>query len=117
MSPTNAFLPLKPKVFHVLLALDAGPQHGYGIKTAIKNRTRGAMDLDPGGLYRLIGRLEDMGLLAMVETPAPEAEKADSRRRYYELTPLGREVVGLEARRLTDLVASADVAALLARRG
>ncbi len=117
MKPSQAFLPLKPRIFHVLLTLHPGPQHGYGIKMAIKDRTNGAVDLDPGGLYRLIGRLEGMGLIEALEKPARETENEDSRRRYYELTPLGREVVRDEARRLTDLAASSDVAALVAEAG
>ena len=117
MRSSNAFLPLKPRVFHVLLALHDGPRHGYRIKMAIKDRTNGLVDLDPGGLYRLIGRLEAMGLLEAIEKPACEADNEDSRRRYYQLTSLGREVVRIEARRLTDLTASADVAALAAEVG
>ena len=115
----DRFLPLKPKVFLVLLTLHDRPQHGYGIKTAIKKRTEGAIDLDPGGMYRLIGRLEDQGLVA--PTPAGSAAEEqsgdDPRRRYYELTSLGRIVVRAEARRLTDLVANPEVAALAAETG
>ena len=114
MNPPNAHRPLRPRVFHVLLALHAGPQHGYGIKMAIRGRTGGAVDLDPGGLYRLIGRLEDEGLLEPVERPRSDGEKEDSRRRYYALTALGQQVVRAEARRLTELAASSDVAALAA---
>ncbi len=117
MKPAQSFLPLKPRVFHILLALHAGPQHGYGIKMAIRDRTDGAVDLDPGGLYRLIGRLERAGLLEAIEKPADETENEDNRRRYYELTSLGREVVRCEARRVTDLAASSDVTALVAETG
>ena len=53
-------LPLPPHMFHVLLVLNAGPSHGYGIKKAVAERTDGAVDLDAGGLYRLIARLEEM---------------------------------------------------------
>ena len=114
---TDRLLPLKPRVFLVLLTLHGRPQHGYGIKTAIKQKTRGTIDLDPGGLYRLIGRLEDQGLVAPApSTPADESGD-DPRRRYYELTDLGRDVVRAEARRLTDLVANPDVVALAAEIG
>lgn len=112
----DRLLPLKPRVFHVLLTLHDRPQHGYGIKTAIKEKTDGTVDLDPGGMYRLIGRLEDQGLLKLAPASADESVD-DSRRRYYELTDLGRDVVRAEARRLTDLVAHPDVAALAAEGG
>ncbi len=110
---TDRFLPLKPRVFLVLLTLSGRPQHGYGIKMAIKDKTAGAVDLDPGGMYRLIGRLEDDGLVAAASRPANDPGD-DPRRRYYELTALGRGVVRAEARRLTDLAANPDVAALAA---
>ena len=40
------------------------------------------------------------------ERPAPELD--DARRRYYKLTPLGRQVLDLESQRLKDLVRVLD---------
>ena len=113
----DRFLPLKPRVFLVLLTLHDRPHHGYGIKTEIKEKTDGTIDLDPGGMYRLIGRLEDQGLVALAAHASVDEGGDDPRRRYYELTDLGRDVVRAEARRLTDLVAHPDVAALAAEVG
>ena len=107
----ESFLPLKARTFHVLLALRSGPQHGYGIKKQVKERTGGRVDLDPGGLYRLVARLEDDGLVG--PSPAPETEDSDDpRRRYYALTELGEAVLSAEARRLTELAAWPEVASL-----
>ena len=100
--------PLNPKVFHVLLALRGGPQHGYGIKKAILARTDGDMDLDPGGLYRLVGRLEDEGLLQESPRPADDPSE-DERRRYYGLTSHGLSVLRTEARRLAELASWPEV--------
>jgi DNA-binding PadR family transcriptional regulator len=111
----TSLLPLKPRVFHLLLALSHGPQHGYGVKKAIKERTDGTLDLDPGGLYRLVGRLEEEGLVTDAAPPASE-ESSDSRRRYYTLTPHGEATLRAEARRLADIAAWPDVKAL-ARAG
>ena len=64
MSDDRPLFPLlPPKVFHVLLALSQKAQHGYGLKKSIWERTKGAINLDPGGLYRLIARLEEDGLI------------------------------------------------------
>ena len=55
-------LPLKPKPFLLLLTLqEGGPMHGYAIKKAMRERSEGAVSIDPGGLYRLIARLQREG--------------------------------------------------------
>lgn len=111
----SRFLPLKPKTFHVLLALDEAPQHGYAIRTSVAERTRGAIELEPGGLYRLIARLEADGLIAPSDAP-PDPDSDDPRRRYYRLTDLGHDVLAEEACRLTELARTPEVAALAASR-
>ena len=113
MPDTDAAIPLPPHTFHVLLVLSEGPAHGYGIKKEVLERSAGRVDLDAGGLYRMIARMEEQ---AWVE-PAPAPDRADdARRKYYALTPTGRRVLAEEAARLTALAGSPDVAAL-AREG
>jgi DNA-binding PadR family transcriptional regulator len=101
-------LPLKPKVFMVLLALREGAGHGYAIRKDVLERSDGAVELDPGGLYRLIARLESDGLIAAAED-RPPAEKDDDRRNYYALTELGEAVLAAEARRMARLVQLPEV--------
>ena len=67
----------------ILVSLAAGPKHGHAILLDIESFA-GAR-LGPGTLYGAISRLEDEGLIA--------ALPADGRRRPYELTPPGREVL------------------------
>ena len=111
--PESRFLPLKPNVFMVLLALQEGPSHGYGIRKEVLERSEGTVELDPSGLYRLIARLESDGLLRASRARPPE-EQDDERRNYYELTPVGRRVLAAEARRLARLMGRPDMAAVLA---
>ena len=107
-------LPLKPKPFLLLLVLeDAGPLHGYAIKKEMAERSEGAVTMDPGGLYRLIGRLERDGLVRRVPPPADET---DGRRQYLEITDWGRRVLSAEAHRIADL-ARLPAVQQLARRG
>jgi hypothetical protein len=47
----------------------------------------------------------------------PDPDNDDERRRYYQLTPLGRRVAKAEARRLERLLADARATGLLPRRG
>lgn len=107
---------LSAKPFHVLLALREGPQHGYGIKKTILARTEGALDLDPGGLYRLVGRLEEEGLVAESARP-PDDPSDDDRRRYYALTPLGHSALRQEAKRLAELASWPEVRDLIREAG
>jgi len=102
--------PLPPHMFLVLLVLNEQPSHGYGIKKRVAVRSGGAVDLDAGGLYRLIARLEERGWVEAVA--GPDAE--DARRKHYALSPLGREALAAEARRVSQLASEPDVAALAA---
>jgi DNA-binding PadR family transcriptional regulator len=96
LSPSK--LPLAPEVLLVLLVLADEPAHGYAIRQRVIERSDGAVDLDPGSLYRLIARLADDGLV-------DEASRdEESRRRTYRLTPRGRRVLAAELDRLRALL-------------
>lgn len=99
----EAFLPLTPAVFHILLALADRERHGYGIMQDIAERTNGTVRMGPGTLYGSIKRMLADGLIEESgERPDPELD--DERRRYYRLTELGRRVLQAEARRLDQLL-------------
>ena len=97
------FLPLKSQWFHIMLSLAGGEQHGYGIMQEVLSRTTGKVRLWPATLYGSIKRLIEAELIEESdERPAPEVD--DARRRYYRLTPLGKQVLDAECERLEDLV-------------
>ncbi len=103
----DAFLPLKSNWFHILVCLVEGEQHGYGIMQDVLERSSGKVRLWPATLYGSLKQLIEKGLIAESgERPAPELD--DARRRYYKLTPLGRQVLDLESQRLKDLVRVLD---------
>lgn len=94
-------LPLKPKPFLLLLVLqEEGPLHGYAVKKGMANRSGGMVTMDPGGLYRMIGRMERDGLVRRTASPPDET---DDRRQYLEITDWGRRVLAAEARRIAGL--------------
>src|SRR3954465_5849267 len=99
----RAFLPLTPAVFHVLLALAGGERHGYGILQDVAAATDGAVTLRTGTLYTILKRLLEEAVIVESDH-RPDADEDDERRRYYALTPLGREVAEAEARRLEQVV-------------
>ena len=99
----ESFLPLKPRVLLMLMALVEGRRHGYALKEELLRQTDGKLNLGPGTLYRTLNGLLRDGLIEeSEERPAPEGD--DERRIYYVITDLGRSVVAAEARRLSGLV-------------
>ena len=92
----------RPIELHVLLALTADPMHGYALVRRIAEDSEGRLRLLPGNLYTVIRRLETEGLVR--ESRTKPAAHEDQRRRYYELTPEGRQVLAREARHLENLV-------------
>ena len=108
------YLPLTPAVFHVLLALSEGARHGYGIIQDVADATGGDVALRTGTLYTILKRLLEERLIAESDA-RPDADEDDERRRYYELTPLGRSVVQAEARRLEGMVSLARSRRMLAK--
>jgi DNA-binding PadR family transcriptional regulator len=100
----SAFLPLTPQVFQILLSLSDGPAHGYAVINDIRDRTEREMQLTASTLYDALARLLDQSLIVEIE---PAEDERDSRRRYYALTPLGRDVLAGETRRLERLLAMA----------
>lgn len=102
-------LPLKPKVFMVLLALRDGPDHARGIRTHVLERFDSLMGVDPGGLHRLVTRLEALGLIRSSGEDVGGIDD-DEQGRFYELTHVGRSVLAAEARRLSRLARLPEVA-------
>lgn len=92
--------PLKPAVFHILLALSRGPGHGLGIADAVLEQSGGEIRLGPGTLYRA---LRDMTEAALIE-PTGDPLAADPRRKYYRITDSGSALLGVEAKRLARIV-------------
>ena len=105
-------LPLTPAVFDILLSLADEDRHGYGIAKEIEGRTAGRVRLGPGTLYGTLTRMLEAGLVQECPGPASD-EPAAERRRYYRITPFGRDVARAEARRLAELVRTAKAKALL----
>jgi DNA-binding PadR family transcriptional regulator len=111
----DALSPLKPAVFHILLALADQDRHGYGVMQAVGEQSGGRVPLRTGSFYRHLSRLIDAGLVA----EAPGRRPGDDPRRgaYYRLTARGRRVLDGERQRLTALVAAMDALRPAARKG
>ena len=107
----ESLLPLRPAVFHILVALSDADRHGYAIIQDVAARSAGKVRLSAGTLYRSIQHMLEQGLIAENrERPAPELD--DERRRYYRITPFGAAVARAEARRLAQLLEMARASGL-----
>jgi DNA-binding PadR family transcriptional regulator len=111
----EAYLPLPPATFHILLALADGEQHGYAIMKGVAARSEGTVRLGPGTLYGSLKRLLEAGLVEESGEHA-DPERGDERRRYYRLTAFGLAVARAEARRLEALVRAARRKKLIGAR-
>lgn len=107
-------LPLTAALFQVLLALSDGDKHGYAILKEVDEQSGGEVRLSTGTLYGIIKRLLTDGMIVEVRQ-RPPAEDDDSRRRYYRLTPWGRQVAAAEAERMEKAIAAARIKRLLKR--
>ncbi len=107
-SDLTSVLPLTHIAYHILLSLATESRHGYGIIKHVAERTQGRVALEAGTLYAAIKRMKDE---AWIEE-APSDPGADSRRRTYAITDLGRDVLRAESQRLeamVELAREADV--------
>jgi DNA-binding PadR family transcriptional regulator len=94
--------PLPVAAVHIVLALLPGELHGYALMRQVEELSDGAVRLGPGTLYGTINRLVADGLIE--ETTDRRVREDGERRRYYQLTGIGRAVALDELTRLQTLV-------------
>jgi len=98
-------IPLTPLSYQVLLTLAKGQDHGYGIAKAVAKQTGGRLKPGTGTLHSAVHRLAEDGLIA--ESASPPASPDGRSRRYWSLTPFGRDVFRAESVRLAELLEAA----------
>lgn len=76
----------------ILSLLEARPRHGYEVRKLIETRSDGVLKFNAASLYPLLYRLEKRGWIE-----GKWVEKAGQRRRrYYQLTKDGRQVLAAQ---------------------
>lgn len=88
-------------VYYILLSLNT-PLHGYGIMQKTEEMSCGRIKLAAGTLYGALNSMLEKGWIRALPG------EANSRRKEYEITALGREVAAAELARLRELVASGE---------
>lgn len=99
----KVYVPMTETGFYILLCL-CTPNHGYGVVQRVRELTDGEINLAPGTMYGSLSKMEKDGLIAFV------AE--EDKRRIYQITPLGSEVLELELKRIGRLYRTAKEAVL-----
>jgi len=85
--------PITGQAFFVLTALADRPRHGYGIIGEVTELSQGRVTLKIGSLYGVLDRLAHEGLIELDREEAHDGRL----RRYYRLTPDGRQALADEA--------------------
>jgi PadR family transcriptional regulator, regulatory protein PadR len=88
----------------ILQTLQWGPQHGYGISLAIRNRSGEILQVDTGSLYPALHRLEKQKCIASEWKVSENKQRA----KYYRLTVAGKRQLAEERsrwRQLTEAIA------------
>ncbi len=98
------YVPMTETGFYILFCLQQ-PQHGYGIAQQVKGLTQNALCISPGTMYGTLSKMEKDGLISFYA----EEEK----RKLYQITPLGKEVLELELVRIERLYKNSKGESLL----
>ena len=95
----NTTAALTEAIYYILLALQE-PLHGYGIMQKTSTMSKGRLILSAGTLYGAISNLLEKGWIL----PCGESTDTDGRRKLYQVTDKGQEILLAELERLEELV-------------
>lgn len=90
----KVYVPMTETAFYILLCLKT-PNHGYGVVQTVEKLTEGAIRLAPGTMYGSLSKMEKDGLIRFV--------REEEKRKIYEITALGQEVLQTEIARIERL--------------
>lgn len=90
----KVYVPMTETAFFILLCLRT-PNHGYGIVQRVEELTAGGIRLTPGTMYGSLSKMEKDRLIRFV--------REEEKRKLYQITDLGLEVLELELKRIERL--------------
>ena len=90
----KVYMPMTETAFYILFCLQK-PNHGYGIVQTVEKLTDSAIRLAPGTMYGSLSKMEKDGVIRFV--------KEEDKRKIYEITSLGKEVLNIEFERIKRL--------------
>ncbi|WP_346932983.1 helix-turn-helix transcriptional regulator [Clostridium sp.] len=90
----KTYLPMTETMYYILLSLRER-RHGYGIMLHVEEITNKRIKIGAGTIYNSLSKLERDKLVAVVEE--------QDRRKIYEISDLGKQVLDKEILRLEEL--------------
>ena len=90
----KVYVPMTETAFYILLCLKK-PNHGYGIVQTVEKMTDGEVRLVPGTMYGSLSKMEKDGLIQFI--------KEEDKRKIYQITNLGSEILQIELKRIERL--------------
>lgn len=97
----SKYIPLTETSYYILVALKQ-PGHGYAIMQKVEELSNGKVRIAAGTMY---GALENLTRQKLIEPVVSQ----DARRKMYQITTEGRQVLVLEVERLTQLISVYDM--------
>lgn len=94
------YVPMTETGFYILFCLQA-PQHGYGITQKVKEMTEGAITISAGTMYGTLSKMEKDGLISFYSE--------EDKRKLYQITELGREILAIEIKRIERLYKNSQI--------
>lgn len=94
------YLPLSETTYYTMLSLADEPMHGYALMQKVRETSQGTVTIGAGTLYTIFSTLEKEGLIKMVSE--------SDRRKTYELTPIGKQVLLAQIHRLAIMAANGE---------
>ncbi len=95
--------PLTESYYYILLCLYKGPNHGYGIMQETIKLSNNRVKIGSGTMYTAVSKMIKKGWIKDSDT----ANEEDDRRRTYEITLDGINILSQEIERLKELLNSA----------
>lgn len=90
----KVYVPMTETAFFILFCLQK-QNHGYGIVQKVEALTEGAIKLTPGTMYGSLSKMEKDGVIRFI--------REEDKRKIYELTALGKELLQMELQRIERL--------------
>lgn len=90
----KVYVPMTETGFYILYCLQE-PMHGYNIVQKVLKLTDGEIRISPGTMYGSLSKMERDGVIRFV--------REEEKRKIYQITDLGLQVLTLEIRRIRRL--------------
>jgi len=89
------YIPMTETSCYILLAIAKTPKHGYGIVQHVRLMTDNRITLGNGTMYGTLSKMEKDGVIQLILN--------DEKKKVYEITALGKEILLNEKQRISVL--------------